>query len=263
MTYYLYLITNGTAKTKIGISGDVEQRFKALQASSPRKLYIEAKVAYANAEQARCVEQALHQYFESRRLHYEWFTVTAGEVLVALETIIDTIEMPSDIDNNEKTTPKSTRNSILDEIYSINDVMEYTGLSKRGVKMSPFVKGVLWGHSRLYLKRELDAYLNKGEYEPEALYDEERPELGGYEAYILSQILDTQGACDYLGIARVTLQLATKEGLIKCKLLHSHKVIYLKDDLNNYEPPKQGRPFEPDAKWHGYHAKYKKGNLPE
>ena len=148
--------------------------------------------------------------------------------------------------------------AIHEELFSTAAAAAYLGMSEIGVKKSKKIEGFLINaRSRIYLKRELDAYKAKRDYDPTEPYDKYQPELGGYEDYIRSQIFETDKAAEYLGIAVQTLKTAKKEKRIEGVLIHNRLLIYLKDELDDYKHPKQGRPETPNSKWHGFHEKYK------
>lgn len=79
--HYLYLISTENNETKIGITYDVEKRFKVIQASNPQKLKLKVIIEYPDESSAKRVEGALHKYFEPQNIHYEWFKVSAKQVL--------------------------------------------------------------------------------------------------------------------------------------------------------------------------------------
>lgn len=86
--HYLYLITTSNDETKIGISGDVEKRFKTLQAANPQQLLLYVTLEYSTEEHARNVETSLHHYFDDRRIHFEWFDIPASEVIAMIDLVV-------------------------------------------------------------------------------------------------------------------------------------------------------------------------------
>ena len=108
MTHYLYLITTSNNETKIGISNDVERRFKALQSANPQKLILSTTIAYETEEQSRNVERALHKHFADKNIHYEWFDVSVDEILSIIDLASTIANLALNINVEQKISSGST-----------------------------------------------------------------------------------------------------------------------------------------------------------
>jgi hypothetical protein len=85
---------------KIGLSGDVGSRLKALQTSTPYPLTLLNKIIVINAMQ---VEAYLHGYFADYRRSGEWFALTARDISwVSTVTGFEVYEMMENGDVNEE-----------------------------------------------------------------------------------------------------------------------------------------------------------------
>jgi hypothetical protein len=73
----VYLITSESGLSKIGVSGDVWERLKALQAMSPIELKL---LGYKTVKRAVKLERELHARFKDRRRHGEWFDLTEDDI---------------------------------------------------------------------------------------------------------------------------------------------------------------------------------------
>lgn len=93
MSYYVYLITDGTY-TKIGISNNPQKRLRSLQTANPRKLSIAHTVQLESKDDASLLEFALHQYFDKARVSGEW-------ILLPFEIIKDAIPIVEQHIKNE------------------------------------------------------------------------------------------------------------------------------------------------------------------
>lgn len=151
---------------------------------------------------------------------------------------------------------------IQSELLTLAEAVAYTGRADVTLKRHPATEGLRFSkRTRFFLKRQLDAYLNGTTYQPDAPFDAEHPELGGYEDYIREQVFGFNEACDYLRVGVATLKRAKANGLI-APFKNAGDDVYLKADLDTFAEnrPKRGRPETPDSQWHGYHAKYKHKN---
>lgn len=73
--HYLYAISNGQ-EVKLGMSGDVSKRLKALQTSSPSELVLLWKYYIANTpKDAIKIEKMLHRACKQFHVRGEWFTM--------------------------------------------------------------------------------------------------------------------------------------------------------------------------------------------
>jgi hypothetical protein len=153
---------------------------------------------------------------------------------------------------------------IQSELMTLPEAADYTGRAEVTLARHPATQGLKFSQrTRFYLKRQLDAYVNGFPYDANAPFDPEQPALGGYEAYILSQVFGFHQACEYLEIGVATLKRAKASGLI-APFKAAGDDVYLKSDLDHFleNRPKRGRPETPDSRWHGYHAKYKHPKQP-
>lgn len=91
MTYYVYLITDGTY-TKVGISSDPQKRLAALQTANPKKLSIAHTVKLMSKESASLLESGLHQYFEKARVSGEWLLLPFDIIRDAIPIVEKSIE---------------------------------------------------------------------------------------------------------------------------------------------------------------------------
>lgn len=77
----VYFIGHKEHAIKIGVTADLDQRFRAIQACSPVKLEI-----FATRPGGEAREIAYHTQFSEHRLHGEWFTPHA-EILVEIDRL--------------------------------------------------------------------------------------------------------------------------------------------------------------------------------
>ena len=76
---HVYLIYSSSSKLyKIGISQNVELRFKSLQNASGNKLEL---ITYKVSHEASRIESDLHQRFSQKRKHGEWFKLDKSDVV--------------------------------------------------------------------------------------------------------------------------------------------------------------------------------------
>ena len=78
-TIVVYLIQGG-GLAKIGVSRNIDQRLKTLQASSPEKLAVLGSRVYDRSREAYSTERELHARFEDKRGHGEWFDLTDEDI---------------------------------------------------------------------------------------------------------------------------------------------------------------------------------------
>ena len=79
----LYVVSGGD-KCKIGISENVQQRVKQLQAHSPKEISVDSYSLVANAGD---VEEYLHSKYSEYNTHGEWFDLPPDEKKELVETV--------------------------------------------------------------------------------------------------------------------------------------------------------------------------------
>jgi hypothetical protein len=83
---YLYVISWGLERAKIGVAGDARKRLRELQVGSPVELKLEVALTrvYAERRDAEAVAAELYRYFDGRRVRGSWYRLTVAEVREAL-----------------------------------------------------------------------------------------------------------------------------------------------------------------------------------
>ena len=81
---YLYLISCGLERAKIGVAGDARKRLRELQVGSPAELKLELSLAYAERGDAVAVAAELYRCFARRRVRGSWYRLTKADVREAL-----------------------------------------------------------------------------------------------------------------------------------------------------------------------------------
>ena len=74
---YIYLIRNNSNEYKIGITINIEQRFRSFQTANSNKLTL---VNFTVVQDRKCLERYLHKKFKLKRLSGEWFSLTELDV---------------------------------------------------------------------------------------------------------------------------------------------------------------------------------------
>jgi hypothetical protein len=77
---YLYVISCGLERVKIGVAGDAEKRLRELQVGSPVELKLALTRPYAERRDAEAVADELYRSFAGRRVRGSWYRLSAGEV---------------------------------------------------------------------------------------------------------------------------------------------------------------------------------------
>ncbi|MBT8239654.1 MAG: GIY-YIG nuclease family protein [Acidimicrobiia bacterium] len=77
---FVYLLQDGQAATKIGISGNPRERIASLETGHPEPLRLVKAIRFRNAAHARAVERDLHIHFERKRMNGEWFDLSDRQV---------------------------------------------------------------------------------------------------------------------------------------------------------------------------------------
>jgi len=81
---YLYLISCGLERAKIGVAGDARKRLRELQVGSPAELKLELSRPYAERGDAVAVAAELCRCFAGRRVRGSWYRLSRAEVREAL-----------------------------------------------------------------------------------------------------------------------------------------------------------------------------------
>lgn len=74
---YVYLIGAPNGLVKIGITNNVQKRFKDINATSPVELYLVSSFSSSNAAK---IEKELHLKFEGKRVKGEWFNIGQDDI---------------------------------------------------------------------------------------------------------------------------------------------------------------------------------------
>lgn len=82
---HLYAISDGAGAVKIGVSGKVQHRLRALQVSHARALTLICSFPVLEAKHA---ERYVHTLLADKRLLGEWFDITADEARTAIEAAL-------------------------------------------------------------------------------------------------------------------------------------------------------------------------------
>jgi hypothetical protein len=77
---YLYVISCGLERIKIGVASDARKRLRELQVGSPVELKLALTRPYAERRDADAVAQELYRSFGGRRVRGSWYRLAAGEV---------------------------------------------------------------------------------------------------------------------------------------------------------------------------------------
>jgi len=91
---YLYVISCGLERAKIGVAGDARKRLRELQVGSPVELKLELTRAYAERRDANAVAEELYRHFARRRDRGSWYRLSKAEVRGALPQPA-TVEAPA------------------------------------------------------------------------------------------------------------------------------------------------------------------------
>jgi hypothetical protein len=83
---YLYVISCGLERVKIGVAGDARKRLRELQVGSPLELKLEVALtrAYAERRDAEAVAAELYSCFARRQVRGSWYRLTVAQVREAL-----------------------------------------------------------------------------------------------------------------------------------------------------------------------------------
>ncbi|WP_336709811.1 MULTISPECIES: GIY-YIG nuclease family protein [unclassified Cedecea] len=82
---YVYVMESDAGLIKIGVSKNVSARRKSLQCASGVEIKVAAK--FGPLKKAVGLERASHKFFAEKRLHGEWFSVSAEEAISAIDNL--------------------------------------------------------------------------------------------------------------------------------------------------------------------------------
>lgn len=104
---YVYFIFNSLTKNyKIGkTKNNADRRLKQLQTGNEIELKIVRCIEYENPE----IEKYLHEYFQDRRLHGEWFKVSIEEIDYVIALIKNTYKHRGSPGSLKYTDPKDIK----------------------------------------------------------------------------------------------------------------------------------------------------------
>ena len=77
---YLYVISCGLERVKIGVASDARKRLRELQVGSPVELKLSLSRPYSERRDAAAVADELYRSFAGRRVRGSWYRLSAGEV---------------------------------------------------------------------------------------------------------------------------------------------------------------------------------------
>ena len=77
---YLYVISCGLERVKIGVASDARKRLRELQVGSPVELKLALTRPYGERRDAEAVAEELYRYFAGRCVRGSWYRLSAGEV---------------------------------------------------------------------------------------------------------------------------------------------------------------------------------------
>ena len=77
---YLYVISCGLERVKIGVASDARKRLRELQVGSPVELKLALTRPYGERRDAEAVAEELYRSLAGRRVRGSWYRLTAGEV---------------------------------------------------------------------------------------------------------------------------------------------------------------------------------------
>ena len=133
MTSYIYIIeAEELERIKIGVADNPDARLSALRALSPCTIRIAALITVGNREDAFLLESELHKRYVSRRIHGEWFDVSADEAINDLQWSVRIASINFSIERREQThsVPLSLR---IPDAFEAALTAYSNGLSKKDV----------------------------------------------------------------------------------------------------------------------------------
>ena len=90
---FVYVICTSSGPLKIGTSGNVPARLKALQASIPlRGLYVARTWKFRSPAIAQEIERRAHERLASQVICKEWFEVTLGQAVSVIDSTIKDLD---------------------------------------------------------------------------------------------------------------------------------------------------------------------------
>src|SRR6266702_4410798 len=81
---YLYVISCGLERAKIGVADDARKRLRELQVGSPDELKLALSQPYPERRDAVAVAEELYRHFAGRRLRGSWYRLALAQVREAL-----------------------------------------------------------------------------------------------------------------------------------------------------------------------------------
>ena len=86
MNYYLYLLKDESKNYKIGITGNLKNRFKSINSSNPTVKIVMYKITIGTnfgqlQNKIKKDEDILHRKFAKKRTKYEWFKLGKRDIV--------------------------------------------------------------------------------------------------------------------------------------------------------------------------------------
>jgi hypothetical protein len=82
---YVYVIASGEEVVKIGVAKNTQGRLRGLQTAHSRKLSVMYEVACCDRSEAYAIEGRAHDALRASALEGEWFAVSPGEAMAAVQ----------------------------------------------------------------------------------------------------------------------------------------------------------------------------------
>ena len=92
----VYVMSGDGNTVKIGVSGDLVMRLRAMRGHSGRKLVVSHSLTCESLASARRIEAAAHRLLAEQRVFREWFKVSAYKAREAVEEASRTTQHPRD-----------------------------------------------------------------------------------------------------------------------------------------------------------------------
>jgi len=131
---FVYVIV-GDKSVKIGITRDLDRRIYAIRSATGDKTLALVESWAMGMVEARRIEKAAHDYFESKRLHGEWFDIKATEAVAKIKLLVSTERTPPCV--NREDTPVSTKETPHFVLTSQKEPTPHTP-RKRGANVEGF-----------------------------------------------------------------------------------------------------------------------------
>lgn len=91
LPHYVYCVSDGHGKVKIGITGNIEQRIKQLKHANP-DIKLNAYITTKNRAEAFETEGALHELAYQSRISGEWFDKGAEDIFNDLKKMMEKLK---------------------------------------------------------------------------------------------------------------------------------------------------------------------------